>query len=291
MKPLLNSIKKVIKKIFPGISWQNPIVNFIFRLIDPLDYLVRILTGRRHMPPYSVRVRSNGVTEQFGGKKFQAHGRLIQEILSSSAGLNNKSRVLEIGCGCGRTAVSLAEFIQSGSYTGIDIERISLEACKNLPILNRKGFSFQVLDVYNSEYNPSGKYKAHEYQFPFAENSFDVIFLISVFTHMLTKDVSQYIKESARLLNNGGSILFSTFLMDKGTTGQRISFPYAKDEYYYNNLDLPEIAVGYLLAFFEKEARSCGLVMMNSPIWGTWREETQSVASKFPQDIIILHKP
>src|SRR5574340_909103 len=98
MSFVLSAVKQVVKKIFPGVSWQNPIINFAFRLIDPVDASVRLIAGRSQMPPYSIRVRSNGVTEQFGGKKFQENGLLVRKILIEKAGICSQSNILEIGC-------------------------------------------------------------------------------------------------------------------------------------------------------------------------------------------------
>jgi len=287
---LLSLAKKVVKKIFPGVSWQNPVINLMYRLVDPLDYVVRLCSGRHHMPLYSIRVRSNGITEQFGGRKFQENGKLIKDILIKSAGLEQSSRVLEIGCGCGRTAVALAEYLKSGSYTGVDIERVSLDACKKISLLNRDRFTFEVLDVYNSAYNPCGTESASDYHFPFADKNFDNIFLISVFTHMLKKDIEHYVGEISRLLDYAGTALISTFLMDKGTVGERISFPFSEEGCYFNNREMPEVAVGYSLNFFERIAKEKGLELVNSPIWGTWRDATDSLEGRFPQDIVILRK-
>ena len=83
---MLNTTKKVIKSLFPGISWQNPVINGIFKLIDPLDLMIRRINDLPDMPSYSIRVRSNGVTGQFGGNQFARNGKLIVQLLPPVSG-------------------------------------------------------------------------------------------------------------------------------------------------------------------------------------------------------------
>lgn len=287
---MLNSIKKLIKTMFPGISWQNPVVNSLFIVIDPIDSLVRKVKRLPDMPSYSIRVRSNGVTGQFGGSQFIRNGNLIADILKETGKIKPTDSILEIGCGCGRTAISLASYLDDGCYTGVDIEKTSLDSCLKNKTLLSKNFNFESLDVYNAEFNPTGKYKGSEYQLPFSNESFNGVFLISVFTHMMPKDIENYIFEISRVLKDGGVCLISTFLMDRGVTGERISFPYQIENYYTNNLEMPEIAIGFKLGFYEEIIKKCNLILMTDPILGTWIETVGLEKGRFPQDILLLQK-
>lgn len=287
---MLNIIKKVIKNIFPGVSWQNPVVNRVFQLIDPIDYLVRKVRKLPDMPIYSIRVRSNGITGQFGGRQFIRNGNLIAELLKDLAKITPKDKILEVGCGCGRNAIALTTYLDNSRYTGIDIEKKSLDSCRANQLLVAKAFKFEELNVYNAEYNPSGKYKGSEYQFPFEKETFNNVFLISVFTHMMPDDVANYIKQISDILVDGGTCFISTFLMDRGTRGERISFPHQEELYCTNNIEMPEIAIGYKLDFYKKIADTCNMSLLGKPIWGTWIETIGLEKGRFPQDIIILEK-
>jgi SAM-dependent methyltransferase len=289
MSMLVSSLRRIMKRIFPGVSWRNPVVNTVYKIIDWFDIVVRMLNGRSHLPRYSIRVRSNGAFNQFGGARFQNHGRLVRQLLMNNVGLTPVSDVLEIGCGCGRNAIALAEYLTSGKYTGIDIEKVSLESCKKTDFLNLDGFVFDAIDVYNAEYNPSGKYSATEYRLQFDDGRFDVIFLISVFTHMLPDDINHYVREIARVLKRGGACMTSVFLMDRGRKGNGIAFPFNVGDYYFYDHKMPEVAVGYMLDYFRLSAKECGLTM-NDPLWGTWRDKEGSREGVFPQDIIIFRK-
>lgn len=284
-------IKKLIKKILPGVAWQNPVINSAFKIIDPVDYLARMANGLTGLPPYSIRVRSNGVTRQFGGKAFYQFGKMLAGHLEKYAGLKPASKVLEIGCGCGRTCFALSEILDDGNFVGMDIEKTSLDACQANPVFTRKKFRFDYLDVHNDEYNPEGKFAASSYKFPYDDHSFDVIYLVSVFTHMLTDDVQNYIAEISRILKPGGVCMITTFLMDKGRETPGISFPYQTQEHCYYDQALPEVAVGYYLDFYAKAFASHGLAQAHDTLWGGWRNSPDVVStSGFPQDIIFFAK-
>ena len=284
-------MRKQLKKLFPGVSWQNPLVNTIFKLIDPVDYALRMTRGLGHLPRYSIRVRSNGINKQFGGRNFHAFGEQLSDYLRTYAGLNEKSRVLEIGCGCGRTAFALAEVLEDGQFVGMDIEAASLASCSRTAVFRSKRFRFDLLDVQNDEYNPHGKFPAHEYVFPYESGEFDVIFLVSVFTHMLTDDVKNYIGEISRMLKPGGVCMVTTFLMDEGRESNGLSFPLNEQEHYFYNPDMPEVAVGYFLDFYESNFAQHGLTLKYAPKLGSWRNDPAiGTTSGFAQDALFFEK-
>lgn len=284
--------KTIVKKLIPGIVWQNPYVNILLKFIDPVDYLVRLTRGTTHLPRYSIRVRSNGFTNQFGGKNFRRFGRIIFRHLYENTDLSTESRILEIGCGCGRTAFALAEALGNCDYVGMDIEKVSLESSQRNRYLRAHGMRFDHLDIQNDEYNPKGQFSAHDYHFSYADRSMDVIFLVSVFTHMLTDDVRNYIREISRMLTPGGICMITTFLIDHGRQGANVSFPYKDKEHYFQHTSMPEIAVAYALGFYISEFESHGLTLKRSPIWGSWRGSASVQSnSEFGQDILVFAKP
>jgi SAM-dependent methyltransferase len=168
----------------PGASWQNPVVNGALRLLDPVDALARKSRGLSDLPPYSIRVRSNGVRGQFGGAVFAERGAHFVELLRTQAGLRPDSRVLEIGCGCGRIAIALARYLEGGSYTGLDIDPVVIRACANNAALRSRSFTFRLLPVQNEEYNRAGSDRAESFRFR-TQTAASTPCSVSVFTHML----------------------------------------------------------------------------------------------------------
>jgi SAM-dependent methyltransferase len=66
--------------------------------------------------------------------------------------------------------------------------------------------------LHNEFYNPTGKYQPENFRFPFEDNSFDFIFLTSVFTHLFPDAMRNYFSEIGRILRPG-SRSFITYLL------------------------------------------------------------------------------
>lgn len=287
----MSLLQKGLRKRFKHVSWKNPYLNFVFHCIDIPDLIVRQINQLGHVPKYSVRVRSNGINNQFGGKQFAQTGEFIAQLLIDQALLVPESKIIEIGCGCGRTALALTKILHDGNYIGMDVDEISIDACKNNQLLKNKNFRLDWMDIYNPEYNPSGKVSAKSYKLPYPDQSAEIIFLISVFTHMLSDDVSHYISEISRILRPGGRCLFTTFLMDYGQEGKLIDFPYRHGYYCLHQESNPEKAVGYYRNFFEEAFASVGMSLLKTPLLGHWRSSSVEVPLiPFGQDVMIFTK-
>jgi SAM-dependent methyltransferase len=200
--------------------------------------------------------------------------------------LTPDSRTLEIGCGCGRTAFALASFLKDGNYTGMDIERVALQSAKRNRLLCEKRFAFELLDIRNDLYNPNGQYLATDYVLPYPDQSFDVVFLLSVFTHMLTDEVRNYAKEITRVLKPGGHCFFSAFLLDREMEKQ---FPFHLQEHSYADEAIPGIAVAYNSEFLISTFAGNRMSLSEGPLWGTVHGKLATTTEY--QDLMVFAKP
>jgi SAM-dependent methyltransferase len=150
-----------------------------------------------------------------GGGNFLEIGNEFLALFRDLGGLKPDDRVLDVGSGIGRMAVPLTTYLsREGSYEGIDIvphgiEWSSANITKRFP-----RFRFQLADIRNKWYNANGRVGAAEYRFPFADASFDFVFLVSVFTHLLPAEVDNYLAEISRVLKPGGRCFASWFLLN-----------------------------------------------------------------------------
>jgi len=278
------SVRTIARGLIRGVTWKNPVVNTAVHAVDPVDSLVRRINGQQHLPPYSVRARSAGIGTDIGGREFIKVGRTICNLLITHAALEPESKTLEIGCGCGRNAFALAEFLGDGNYTGMDIERVALEGARSNERLRKKGFGFDLLDVRNDAYNPTGRWAAAEYVLPYPDEFFDVVFMVSVFTHMLTDEVKNYAAQIARVLKPAGRCLFTAFLLDGRP---RTEFPFESQEHSYANQAMAAIAVAYRLDFLSSIFAAGGMRLTAGPLWGA---SHGGVSSTRDQDVVVFAK-
>ena len=278
------NLRWALRRRYSGILWQNPFVKALLPAIDAADKLVRARRGLGHLPPFSVRVHSTSVIGEFGGRRWARNGQIVKRGLVEDMGLQPGDRVLEVGCGGGRNALALADYLEAGGYVGLDIDPVSIAACRAQPALST--FEFVVADVENDLYNPRGGAKASEYRFPFDDDSFDFAFLQSVYTHMLEEDCANYAREIMRVLRPGGTAAVSIFLQTEPVPGQAFTFEGRAGAAYLDYPETPTKVVGYELGTFERwfaggEVR--GLL-------GQWRRDGKAQIRQW-QDWVVVRVP
>jgi SAM-dependent methyltransferase len=131
-------------------------------------------------------------------------------------------------------------------------------------------------DVINKEYNPKGAFEASEYVFPFNDESFDFVFLGSVFTHMLPQGVERYLSEIARVLKVGGKSLATYFLLTPKTLDSiergesTLPFTYDGSGFKAVSETLPEMAVAYDESFVRALYDQNSLTITEPIRYGSW---------------------
>ena len=225
-------------------------------------------------------------------------------------GLKPCHKVLDVGCGAGRMAIPLTTYLnekQGGSYEGFDIVAEGIRFCQKRITPKFPHFHFQRIDLHNTFFNPKGKYKAHEYRFPYKDNTFDMIFLVSVFTHMLTKDMEHYIYEINRVLKPGGKSFITYFLLNYETRRYTMAgvsnfdFRYSLDERCFGSVqNVPEFDTAYEDKYILELYKRCNLNLARPIRYGFWRvykSGDQTLKKKYRshspenyQDVIIAIK-
>jgi SAM-dependent methyltransferase len=81
---------------------------------------------------------------------------------------------------------------------------------------------FHHLDVWNGDYNRSGRIAESDARFPAEDASIDLAFAMSVFTHMRLAGIRCYLKEAARVLRPGGRLAFTVLALEPGRDGPAI---------------------------------------------------------------------
>lgn len=147
------------------------------------------------IPPALLRFR---VSESVSAREFLRIGErcadlVEQHIKGMEADLSTAQRVLDFGCGCGRTIKWLIQEYPHINFYGADVDREAIDWCQ--AFLNRASFVVNQPD-------PPLEYPDHY---------FDVIYCFSVFTHLNEHMQDRWLKELKRILRPGGVLLLSVY--------------------------------------------------------------------------------
>jgi SAM-dependent methyltransferase len=127
----------------------------------------------------------------------------------------NYRSIFDFGCGCSRVArqLLLQSEVAVGSYLGVDLFSESVQwAQQNLSPAN-PAFQFQHHDVYNAQFNPSSKREFDVIKS--ADEQFSLVTAQSVFTHIIERNIENYLSECSRILMRDGIFRSTWFLFDK----------------------------------------------------------------------------
>ena len=210
------------------------------------------------------------------------------------ADLKPDAHVLDVGCGFGRMAYTLAHYLApSARYEGFDIIGQLIEWAQQSISTKFPNFTFRKADIFNKCYNPKGAFRAVNFRFPYKEESFDLIFLTSVFTHMQGAEVRHYLDEIRRVLRPGGKCLTTCFMLNgeseelirKGESTQNLVHPC--DDCFSSNPEVPEAAIGFkenlLLGWIAERGFA-----LTCKFYGTWCGRPRALDY---QDILVYKKP
>lgn len=167
------------------------------RLMRPRQLLTRPIFERLAYRPLEA-VPSAALRERVSGSSsaetFESIGRTIATDLLDAKVLHqialpSEARVLDFGCGCGRVLRHLAPQC-IGKFDGVDIDAEAIAWCKaNLS----SGFS------HNAEWPP----------LPFDDEQFDLIYSVSVFTHLPEEMQIAWLTELRRIAKPEAWLLLS----------------------------------------------------------------------------------
>lgn len=160
------------------------------------------------VPPAHLRKRVHGTEDR---ASFESVGEIVAgdllEAIRTRVQLGPQSRVLDFGCGCGRVMTYFRD-LQSALLYGTDIDEQAIAWCKE----NLAEFaSFTV----NSDWPP----------LPFEDGFFDLIFSVSIFTHLPEKMQIAWLEELRRASRPGALVLLSVHgehHLPEGNTRKRL---------------------------------------------------------------------
>jgi SAM-dependent methyltransferase len=258
----------ILRRFVPAV----PVLSRAAWLMLPLDALDRVLSWPyrdfRDLPPNRMRIRVGvGNRLLFNAAMFR---RLPVNFWIETFGrgrVTQTSNIVDLGCGCGRYAMTLRDFWFhgrrfAGQYLGVDVDAEMLDWCRaNFPA---DRFSFHHVEVLSKTYNPGGHTGADSTPAPFRvpvdDSTQDLVFANSLFSHLLEDDFRGYVREAARVLRIGGWFMFSAFCLEDVSLSpnSRWSFRHRAGAARVEDERYPEAAVAYERGWIERVCRDAG---------------------------------
>lgn len=228
-----------------------------------------------------------GSKEKFLRSAFEYfyHLRVLTKVSPSH-------RVLDYGCGLARLAFPFSAYLdpERGSYTGVDIDASCIAHNRSV-FDSYANIDFHHADIYNKMYNRTGK-PTHILRDLDVGGPFDLIFLFSVFTHILPEDCDTVLEFLIRRMSDHGELLSSWFLLNDGAreaiaagvSSRKFAHPYG--EAMTDTPKLPEGAIAYEEDKVRERFQRAGFKDVEIH-YGLWRGNVDSMVW---QDVVIVRR-
>lgn len=171
------------------------------------------------------------------------------EYLKTNSILEENFRILDFGCGQGRLLNGLLyNKVVYKEYVGLDTSQNAITWCRRYLNYNDK-IKFIHLPSYNARYNSKATGLR---ELPLDIGKFNLIFLNSVFSHMLSEDIVFYLNEFNKYLEPNGYVYITAFIEEN------VPDETENPENYLSQNKGPLHRVRYSKDFFFRLIHDCG---------------------------------
>ena len=185
---------KAIKPIYTSYKVYKYLVFQLRLAIERLrDWIDRPDSAKIPVPPAKLRHRVHGSLDK---ESFLQVGETVAQNIRDLCAIVERNvysfeNVLDFGCGCGRVIRNFQEAPASCQFHGTDIDSELVSWCeKYLP---------------NVRWSTNGSWPP----LPFADDTFDLIYAISVFTHINEEFQHAWLGELRRIAKRGATIILT----------------------------------------------------------------------------------
>ena len=264
----------------------SPVMRRIVRRIwfFPID-VYKWMTGKQEklIPPQGLIFTGTGDFKKIGE-------RLVNSFIMD-CNLQPTDKVLDIGCGIGRIARPLTNYLHGdGAYYGFDPVEQGINWCTR-KYADFPNFHFKYIPLRNDLYNLSARAIPAEFSFPYPSHLFDLVVLVSVFTHMQEADVRRYFFEIARVLKTGKTCFCTLFLITHESDAylKKTANPFftiRHDNYFLHDARVKDANIAYKYEVIEEMINAAGMKIKTFiPGWWAGRPPDESLDY---QDVLII---
>ena len=276
----------ILRKVFYQLS---PKMRFTVRklIYYPIDFVDQI-TGNSdpEVPPKHMIFTGAG--------DFKKQGEKFLNLFIQYGNLLPDHKILDVGSGIGRIAIPLTKYLSNtAKYEGFDAIEEGINWCKKTLSKKYPHFNFRFIPIKNDLYRSHG-IDAANFIFPYPDQAFDFIPVISVFTHLNPEEMLNYLQEIYKKLKPGG-ICFATFFIWNQASAKHQS---PKSDFYFaydfgHFLQMDKQVTGANVAFKESyllpKIQQIGFEVLNTH-YGYWSGAKSEQSALDFQDILILRK-
>jgi SAM-dependent methyltransferase len=200
-------VKRRVLRLLDSLGLVGPAFRAYERLVA-LRPARRLVVEGPPLPPRRLMVRVAGTGD---ADWFLRSGRAGFDAIAAHAPLAELQSVLDFGCGCGRVTRWWRNF--DGTIAGSDVSGAAVEWCRaNLPFARFERNALAPPLV-------------------FADESFDLVYALSVFTHLTAELQLAWRDELRRVLRPGGRLLLTTHgrsYVPRLTDAERVRFDHGE---------------------------------------------------------------
>jgi SAM-dependent methyltransferase len=118
--------------------------------------------------------------------------------------------LLDVGCGTRFTRALLSEAVPIKRYVGVDVYKKMIKFLRKN--VDDPRFEYCHINAHNELYNPKGEPLSEDMELPIDGQTFDIVCLFSVFSHLTPPDYSTMLKLLRRYAKPGGRLFFTLFI-------------------------------------------------------------------------------
>ena len=165
------------------------------------------------------QINGHPLSDVVGGGDPEPIAQEVVTAIEKYAKLNPGDSILDVGCGCGRIAAALTQYIDRESrYIGIDIVPGLIDFARNFITPRYPSFEFLLLNESNKTYDwwlrQDGEKGIATLAEAVSPKSIDLAISVSLFTHLDYAPALEMLTSIHHLLKNDGRVFMTVFVLD-----------------------------------------------------------------------------
>jgi SAM-dependent methyltransferase len=245
------------------------------------------------------QINGHPLSDVVGGGDPELVAQEIVTVIGKYSKLNAGGSILDVGCGCGRIAAALTQYVdQKSHYIGIDIVPGLIDFARNFITPRYPSFQFVLLNQSNSTYDSWRQKQAEtgvaKLTDAVSAQSIDLAISVSLFTHLDLAPALAMLTSIRAALKTDGRVFMTMFILDAAAadgiqSGQAaFSFKHRTltGKLYAERSDDPTFAVAYDGALLDELISSAGF-QLERRVRGYW--SIGGTGETF-QDVLVLRK-